>query len=177
MLIAVSGSGNPADLVQPVRNAVLRVDPNLPVSEIRTMGEILEGQMAGPHFFTFVIGLFSALALGLAAAGIYGVIAYFVAQSTRELGIRVALGAARSGLIRLVLFRALRIIGFGIFIGLGGVLASTVVIRSLVFGVDPLDLPTVVFSALLLASTGGIAALIPCLRGTRLSPTETLRAE
>jgi len=177
MFITVSGPGDPGELIQPVRAAVLQVDPNLPVSEIQTMGEILESQMAGREFYTFIIGLFSALALGLAAAGIYGVISYFVAQRTRDLGIRIALGAARNELIRLILGRALRIVFFGLLLGLGGVLASTVVIRSLLFGVPPLNPGTLMGGVALLTTVGVLAALLPCWRGTRLSPMTALRSE
>jgi len=177
MFITLSAQGDPATLVQPVRAAVLSMDPNQAVSEVQTMGQILDSQIAGREFYTFIIGLFSVLALGLAAAGIYGVVSYFVAQSTRELGIRVALGAARAELVRMILSRAFRIIAAGLAIGLLGVGASALVVESLLFGVGRLDPVALLGSAILLGGVGTLAALVPCIRGSRLSPMTALRSE
>jgi putative ABC transport system permease protein len=177
MFITVSAAGDPRDLIRPVRQAVMGVDPNQPVSEIRTMGEIVDSQMAGREFYTLLIGLFSALALVLAAAGIYGVISYYVAQRTRELGVRVALGANRAGLVRLVARRALSLVVAGIFVGLAGMAVATLIVSSLLFGVGPVDLPTLAGGLGSLLAVGAAGAFIPSVRATRLSPVEALKNE
>jgi putative ABC transport system permease protein len=177
MIITLNTAGNPRDLIVQAREAVLSVDPQQPVSEIRTMDELLEGELSGRGFYTLLIGIFSLLALFLAAAGIYGVISYFVAQRTREMGIRMALGAARAGLVGLVLRRAMTVMLWGILIGAGGVWASTRVISGLLFGVRPLDLPTLMTGLAVLMGAGLLAALLPGLKGTRLSPVTALKTE
>jgi putative ABC transport system permease protein len=177
MYLTVMAQGDPAALVRPVREAVLSVDAQQPVSEIRTMGQILAADMSGREFYTMLIGLFSVLALVLAAAGIYGVISYFVVRRTRELGIRLALGAGQSGLLRLVLRRALWIVGFGLLFGVAGVLGSTRIISSLLYGVEPLDLTAILGGVGFLLVVGLMAAMIPAFRTTRISPLTALRAE
>jgi predicted permease len=177
MFITVSAAGDPGDLIRPLRQAILAVDPNQPVSEIRTMGEIVDSQLAGREFYTLLIGLFSALALGLAAAGIYGVISYYVAQRTRELGVRVALGASRVGLVRLVARRAMTLVVAGVFLGLAGMAVATIIVSSLLYGVGPVDLPTLAGGMASLLAVGAAGAFIPGVRATRLSPVEALRNE
>jgi hypothetical protein len=176
MYITLKAVGDPRELIRPARAAVLDVDPLLPVSEIRTMGELVASDLSIRAFYTLLIGLFSILALFLSAAGIYGVISYFVVQRTHEMGVRLALGAARRGLMGLVLRRALKILFLGLLFGLGGVWVSTQIIASLLFGVRPLDLPTLVGGVVLLLLVGLTGALLPSLRGTRLSPVVALRA-
>jgi predicted permease len=177
MIITLNTAGDPRELILPAREAVLSVDPLQPVSEIRTMDELLEGQLSGREFYTLLIGLFSLLAILLAAAGIYGVISYFVAQRTREMGIRMALGAARAGLVAFILRRALTIVFWGVLFGMGGVWASTRIISGLLFGVRPLDVPTLMAGLGILLAAGFLAALLPGLKGTRLSPVGALRTE
>jgi len=177
MLITLNAEGVPRELVRTVRAAVLAVDPLQPVSEIQTMGEILASDLSGREFYTLLVGLFSVLAVLLAAAGIYGVISYFVAQRTHEMGIRLALGAGRRGLVTLVLRRALKIVFKGLLFGLGGVWLTTRIISGLLFGVRPLDLPTLLGGISLLLLVGVTAALLPSIRGTRLSPVAALRSE
>jgi len=177
MLITLNAEGVPRELVRTVRAAVLAVDPLQPVSEIQTMGEILASDLSGREFYTLLVGLFSVLAVLLAAAGIYGVISYFVAQRTHEMGIRLALGAGRRGLVTLVLRRALKIVFKGLLFGLGGVWVTTRIISGLLFGVRPLDLPTLLGGISLLLLVGVTAALLPSIRGTRLSPVAALRSE
>jgi putative ABC transport system permease protein len=177
MFLSLSSAGDPRDLIRPARAAVLSVDPNQPVSEIRTMGEIVGSQLAGREFYTLLIGLFSLLALGLAAAGVYGVISYFVAQRTRELGIRVAVGAGHARLMGLVFRRAFLLAIAGVALGLVGAVVATLVISSLLYGVSPLDPPTLAGGVGLLLVVGLTGALLPGLRATRLSPVEALRSE
>jgi len=153
------------------------VDPLQPVSEIRTMGQILAAQMSGREFYTMMIGLFSALALLLSAAGIYGVVSYFVVRRTRELGIRIALGAGQRSLIELVVRRALWIVGVGLVIGMAGIFGSTRVIAGLLYGIEPLDLTAIFGGVGFLLVVGFAAALIPAFRTTRISPLTALRVE
>ncbi|UCD23714.1 MAG: hypothetical protein JSW51_11860, partial [Gemmatimonadota bacterium] len=108
---------------------------------------------------------------------IYGVISYFVARRTRELGIRLALGAGHSGVIRLVLRRALWIVGIGLLFGLGGIFISTRIIGSLLYHIRPLDIPTILYGVGFLVVVGIVASLVPAFRTTRISPASALRME
>jgi putative ABC transport system permease protein len=177
MHLIISAEGDPATLIGPAREAVLSVDPLQPVSEIQTMGQILAAQLSGREFYTLLISLFSALALVLAAAGIYGVISYFVVRRTRELGIRLALGAGQSGVIGLVVRRALGIVGLGLLLGIGGIFVSTRIIGSLLYHIRPLDIPTILYGVGFLLIVGLAASLIPAFRTTRISPVSALRME
>jgi ABC-type antimicrobial peptide transport system permease subunit len=177
MFIAVRAQGDPRALIRPAQAAVRAVDPQQPVSEIQTMGDLLASDLSGREFYTLLVGLFSVLAVSLAAAGIYGVISYFVVQKTHEMGIRLALGAARKELIGLVLRRALGIVFWGLLFGLAGVGISTLLISSVLFGVRPLDPLTLLAGISLLLLVGLAGALLPSLRGARLSPVAALRSE
>ncbi|UCG88548.1 MAG: FtsX-like permease family protein [Gemmatimonadota bacterium] len=177
MFLILSADGDPATLIVPARDAVLSVDPLQPVSEIQTMGQILATQLSGREFYTLLISLFSALALALAAAGIYGVISYFVVRRTRELGIRLALGAGPRGIITLVVRRALWIVGLGLLLGVGGVFVSTRIIGSLLYHIQPLDILTILCGIGFLLVVGVVASLIPAVRTTRISPVTALRME
>jgi len=176
MFLTLNTEGDPGALVRAARAAVLGVDPFLPVSEIQTMGELLASDFSGREFYTLLVGIFSVMAVLLAAAGIYGVISYFVVQKTHEMGIRLALGSARRELVFLVLRRAVTIVFWGLLFGLGGVLVSGVILSSLLFGVRPLDPATLLAGAGLLLLVGVAGALLPSLRGTRLSPVAALRS-
>jgi len=177
MVITLNSEGDPQGLVPTARAAVLAVDPLQPVSEIQTMGEVLASDLSSREFYTLLVGLFSVLAVLLAAAGIYGVISYFVAQRAHEMGIRLALGAGRRGLVILVLRRAFKLVVEGVLLGLAGVWVSTRIISGLLFGVRPLDPPTILGGVGLLLLVGLTAALLPSIRGTRLSPVAALRSE
>jgi predicted permease len=177
LYLTLDAQGDPRELIRPARAAVLGVDPLLPVSNIRTMGDLLATDLSGREFYTLLVGLFSLLAVLLAAAGIYGVVSYFVAQRTPEMGIRLALGAARKGLVLLVLKRALVIVFWGLVAGLAAVWAFTRIIAGLLFGVRALDPGTLMTGVAVLVLVGLVAAMVPGLRGTRLSPVAALRAE
>jgi len=177
MFMTINAVGDPRDVVRPVREAVLAVDPIQPVSEIQTMGEILASDLSGREFYTLLVGLFSGLAVFLAAAGIYGVIAYFVAKRTQELGIRLALGADRGALVSMVLRQALRPVLWGIGLGLAGTWATTRMISGTLFGIQPLDPTTILGGTGILVTVALAGALLPALRGTRLSPVTALRLE
>ena len=154
MFITLRAQSDPMELTQPARAAVAAVDPQQPVSEIQTMGDLLDSDLSGREFYTLLVGLFSILAVSLAAAGIYGVISYLVVQKTHEMGIRLALGAERKKLVGLVLGRALGIVFWGLLFGLAGVGVSTLVISSVLFGVRPLDPMTLLAGMSLLLLVG-----------------------
>jgi putative ABC transport system permease protein len=177
MFITLNAEGDPRSLIRPARAAVLAVDPEQPVSEIQTMEELVESDLSGREFYTLLVGAFSALAVLLAAAGVYGAISYFVVQRTHELGIRLALGAARPRLIRLVLSRALGMVFWGLVFGAFGVWVTTRIISGLLFGVEPMDPPTLFWGTTVLVLSGVAAGLLPSLRGTRLSPVAALKSE
>jgi predicted permease len=177
MYLTVKTELDPLSIVDPVRQAVLAVDGDLPISQIRTMEGVLSEQFAGQRFNTLLVGLFAGIALLLVAAGVYGVVSFFVAQTSHEIGIRMALGAGRGRVLGLTVLRGLRLALIGAVIGTGGVFASTQVIRSLLYGASPVDIPTIIAGVLALVGVGALASLIPAQRAARVNPVTALRSE
>jgi putative ABC transport system permease protein len=175
--IVVHTQGNPLAIVPSVRSVVAGLDPALPISDIRPFEEVVERSVAPQRFNTELLAIFSGVALLLAAVGVYGVISYSVAQQTRELGVRLALGAQPRDVLSLVLTRGLRIAGLGLAIGLVASLAATRLIASLLYGVSATDPLTFVAAAALLISVALAACWIPARRATRINPVEALRHE
>jgi putative ABC transport system permease protein len=169
--------GDPAEVVPAVRQAALAVDRTLPPSDIQGMDARLEEALGQRRFYTTLIGLFALAALILAGAGIYGTVSYFVARRRPELGIRMALGAARSGIVRLVIRRGLRLAVWGVGLGLVGVWASTSLIESMVYGVGALEAPILLAGCVLLGGIAVLASALPALRAVRVSPVLALRSE
>lgn len=155
----------------------MEVDREQPVANIRTMSARLAASVAQQRMHMNVLGAFAAMAVLLAAIGIYGVMSYSVMQRAREFGIRLALGAARRDVVTLVLRQGLAMVSFGVVLGLGGALLTTRVIETLLFGVSATD-PSV-FAAIvaLLSATAWVAAYLPARRAARLDPLSTLRSE
>jgi putative ABC transport system permease protein len=160
-----------------IRRAVHEVDPNVSLYELGTMDDAMSESVAQPRFYTLLLTVFSALALLLAAVGIFGVMSYVVGQRTREFGIRIALGATAHHVVRSVVRR-------GLVIGLGGIAAGTIAaavatrgIRALLYGTDPLDLPAFVGAALILAAVAALAAWLPARRAARVDPVTAMRAD
>ena len=168
---------DPATMVPAIRRAVLAVDPSRPPSDVRTMAERVDRTFAQRRFYTTLIALFAGAALFLAAAGVYGTVSYFVARRVRELGIRMALGAAATGIVGLVVWRGLRLALWGVSIGIGGVWASTQVIEGLVYDIHAIDLPTIVAGCVAMALVAVVASAIPAARAVRLRPVLALRSE
>jgi putative ABC transport system permease protein len=175
--VAVRTSGNPQRYVNALRNAVHSVDPDLPLSNVRTMNELLEQSVGQRKLSMMLLSLFSGIALVLASIGIYGVMSYSVTQRARELGVRIALGAGRADVLRLVLRQGMSLALVGIAIGVGAALLLTRLIQSQLFGVPASDPTTFIAVAILLGGTALAANLVPALRAMRTDPAVVLREE
>jgi putative ABC transport system permease protein len=173
----VATDGDPLAVEEAVRRAVLRVNPGLPIYDVRTMAEREAVASARPRFATFVLLVFAGLGLLLASVGVYGVMAYAVQNRTREMGIRLALGADPARLGRMVLAEAGRTAGLGLGLGLVGALILTRLLRSLLYQVDPRDPGVLVPAALLLFGVALAAAWIPARRAAATDPMRSIRNE
>ena len=173
--LSVRTAGDPRSLVAAIRRQVSTVDQDQPLTEVQTMQELIGSASAQPRFTMLLLGLFSATALILATVGIYGVIAYSVAQRTQELGIRMALGADESDVLKLVLGHGLGLTSMGIVIGLAGALALTRLMASLLYQTSATDPMAFVLSALLFTLVALLASYLPARRAVRIDPTDALR--
>jgi predicted permease len=175
--IAARTTGDPDAMAEAVRGAIWAVDRDQPVWKIRSMESLLDRDLAPRRFTARLTGGFALLALVLALIGVYGVMAYVVAQRTREIGIRMALGAATSEVVRMVLGRGLRIVAAGTALGLVGAYAGARVIEHQLFGVPATDVPTFVAVPMLLVAVAAVACWIPARRAARVDPAIALSAE
>jgi putative ABC transport system permease protein len=162
-------TADPATVAEPIRRAMRRVDPTLPSPEIRSLRQAADAAVAPERFQMLLIGVFASGALLLAALGIYGVPAYTVARRRRELGLRLALGAQPSELLRMVIRQGLTPVGIGLLGGLAGALAAGRFVASLLFDVTPYDPPTLAAVALLVGVVALVACYIPARRATRIA--------
>jgi predicted permease len=176
-LVIKTASSNPYQLVEPVRQEVRRLDADLPISAIQSMDDVVGRTLATPRLTSWLLGLFAALALALAAVGIYGVLSYVVSERQREIGIRIAIGADPRQVLGLVLWGGLRLSAAGLALGLIGAMATTGLMASLLYGVTPFDLPAFAAAGLALLVVSAGACLLPALRATRISPVRALRAD
>jgi len=167
----------PLSLAAAVREAVWGIDKDQPVSNVRTMKEVLSESIARQRFSMLLLGIFALLALVLAAVGIYGVMSYSAAQRTREIGIRMALGAQSRDVLRLAIGQGMRLALVGVAVGLIGALALTRLIESLLFGVSTTDPATFAVITILLVAVALLACYIPARRATRVDPLVALRYE
>lgn len=177
MYIVARSNGDARGLIGPVRQAVISVDPREEGSRFRTMTEILGNSINEPRFYTLLLGIFGLVALALAAIGTFGVISYSVAQRTREIGVRVALGASRGNVVGMVLRESLRLIGGGVALGVAAALGVTRLLESLLFEVQPTDPFTFVCVITLLIAVGLAAAFFPARRAAKIDPMAALRCE
>jgi putative ABC transport system permease protein len=175
--LVVSTNVEPLSLGALVRKTVWEVDKDQPVSDIKTMEDILSESVARQRFSMLLLGIFAALALVLAAVGIYGVMSYSVAQRTREFGIRIALGAQGSDVLRLAVGEGLKLVLIGVAIGLAVAFILTRVMSSLLFGVSATDPTTFITISLVLMSVAVLASYIPARRATKVDPMVALRYE
>jgi predicted permease len=176
-IVVVRASSDPMALVGALRNQVHLLDRDLPISDIRTMSQIVSRSVAQRRFTLTLLGVFSAIAMLLAAVGIYGVMSYLVTQRTREIGIRRALGAQASDVLRLVVGQGLLLTLSGVAAGLVVSVVLTRVLKTFLFGVSPTDPLTFLAVALLLTSVALLACYIPARRATRVDPMVALRYE
>jgi putative ABC transport system permease protein len=176
-LIVRADGGPPATLLGPVRAALARVDPDRPLARIRTLDDIAAQATSRPRFRAVLVGSFALLALVLAMVGVFGVLAYSVQQRTREFGVRIALGASTSSVLRLVLSSAGRVVAIGAAAGLVTAAALSRTIATFLFGVPPLDPITFIAAPLVLIAAAAIAVAGPALRATRVDPVVAFRNE
>jgi predicted permease len=166
----------PSSMVATVRAAVRAADPSIPLYNIATMDEQVSRQMSRSRFTMWLMGVFAVCALMLAVVGIYGVMSYLVSQRTREIGIRLALGANGHDILRLVIGTGARLIAVGIAIGIVASIALHRLVSSLLFGVSAAD-TAAGFAVVILAAVAMVACYLPALRATRVSPLNALRYE
>jgi putative ABC transport system permease protein len=170
------GRNNPA-LAGQVKNQIWSIDKQIPVTKLRPMTDVMSASLAAQRFNMTLMGIFAAVALALAAIGIYGVISYSVTQRTHEIGIRMALGAETGDVLRGVLREGLLLAGIGVAIGIGAAFALTRVMSSLLFGVSTTDPVTFVSISLILIGVALGATFIPARRATKVDPMIALRYE
>ena len=174
---AKAGECDPLALSAAIRRELRALDQNLPLGELTPLESVVRESVAQPRFFTALLGLFAAVALALAAIGIFGVMSYAVAQRTREIGVRVALGARPREVVRMIVRRALALAAAGVVLGLIGAAALTRVMESLLFGVRPTDPLAFAAAVLVLTATAGLASYVPARRAAAVDPIVALRAE
>jgi putative ABC transport system permease protein len=176
-LLVRATSGDPLRLVEPIRRAVLSLDGDLPIADVTTVSASMDASMASQRLTAVLLGIFAALALTLASLGLYGVMALGVTQRTRELGIRLALGAQRSAVLGLVLRQGVGLVGIGLGIGLVAALALGHLLTSAFYGVSGGNVETLLWVCLVLAATALTACWVPAHRATRVDPMVALRDE
>jgi putative ABC transport system permease protein len=169
--------GDPVAMAHLIAAQVTEIDANQPVGEVRPMREFVADDLAQPRFTMLLLGSFAAAALLLAAIGLFGVIAFGVTQRTREIGVRVALGAQHADILRLIMQRGMLLTGTGLAIGFLAALALGRVLAGLLYGITPTDPATLLTVALFLAAVAMLATYLPARRAARLDPTVALRAE
>src|SRR5262245_23368391 len=168
MAVAIHTEGNPLALLPAARNAVHSVDPNLPLANPQTMESLVESSVGQRRLSMILLGVFSGIALLLASIGIYGVMSYSVAQRTRELGIRMALGAARPRVLALVVGQGMTLAVVGVTIGLGAAYGLTRFLANQLYGVGATDPATFGVVAFVLVGVALLATLVPAMRATRV---------
>jgi ABC-type antimicrobial peptide transport system permease subunit len=177
MALIVRTTGEPGSVAPAVREQIRTLDPNLPITGIKTLQEQLDLSLFPSRVVAWTLGGFGVLALLLAALGIYGIVSYSVAQRTREIGVRVALGAKQKDVLRLVLGEGLFVIGVGLGVGLLLAAALTRVIAGFLFGIGATDPLTFAAVALVLGLIALAASFIPARRATKVDPWVALRYE
>jgi putative ABC transport system permease protein len=177
MSIFVRTQTDPQSLTAALRRAVAEIDKDVPVYRTKTLADYMSGSIAQPRLNAMLVTLFAVIALLLAAAGIFGVMSYSVTQRTQEIGIRLALGAQRHDVLRLIILQGMRFVGLGLFIGLIGVFVCSRLLQSFLFGIGATDLRTMLTVTLILAGVAFIACFVPARRATLVDPIQALRAE
>ncbi len=177
MTVYVRSSGDPKQVMSSIRREVHSLDPNVPLYSMRTEDEQLDASLRTERLISSLCSVFGFLATLLAVVGLYGVMAYTVSRRTREIGIRVALGAARSSVINMVMREVLLLIGLGVLIGVPLSIGLSSLVRSQLFGLVPHDPITIGFASALLALVAAFAGFVPAMRASRIDPMRALRYE
>jgi putative ABC transport system permease protein len=175
--VVVRGRGPTQALIPMLREAVQQTDPRAQISNVRQLTEIIASAVAERRFLMIMVASYAAVALGIAAVGIFGVVAYQVVQRTNEFGVRLALGATPRGLMRLVLVQAGRLVVIGLAIGLAFFLAANRLLASQVFGLSPRDPVLLAAVSMLLLLVTLLASFLPARRAAKINPIEALRYE
>ena len=177
MTMVMRSGLDPRGLLPPVREAIAQMDRDLPMFEVRTMSEKLDQSLWIRRAYSWLFGAFAAVAILLAAAGIYGVVSFAVSQRTREIGIRIALGARPGQVMAGVLGNGMVLVAAGAGLGLGGSLAVVGLLKSMLFGVSARDSATYAAVVALVALIGALANYVPARRASRVEPMQALRSE
>jgi len=177
MWLVVRSAADPAQVTSAIRRIVGETDRSVPVSDVRTMTAVIDHSLSATRFTMLLVGAFASLALLLGAVGIYGVMSYLVGQRTREMGVRVALGATRRQVMGLVVGRAVRLAAVGGIAGLAAAFVATRALRQWLYQVSPSDPTTFALVALLFVIVAAVASSAPALRATRVDPATSLREE
>jgi putative ABC transport system permease protein len=177
MFLVVRSPGDAAPLAAALRNSIQSIDPGATLAAIATMEQALDLSVSQPRFDTLLLSLFAGGAVLLAAVGIYGLIAYSVAQRTHEIGVRMVLGAAQTDVVRIVVRQSTSLAAIGIMLGLGGALALKSLLKTMLFGLGASDAITFLAAPLGIMLVVLLATLLPALRATRISPVIALRYE
>ncbi len=177
MFLAARSSNDSANVAQELRREIQAIDKGATLAQIGTMEQAFDLSVSQPRFNTMLLALFAGIALLLASLGIYGLIAYSVAQRTHEFGVRMALGAARADVVRMVVGQGLSLAAGGIVLGLGGAFALTRFLKAMLFGVAATDAMTFAVAPLGMLVVVLLATFLPALRATRISPVVALRYE
>jgi predicted permease len=170
-------AGDPMQLAATVQKEIRAIAPDQPVTELKTMRRVVAANVSQPRFYTLLLGIYAAIALLLAATGLYGVLAHTVSQRAQEIGIRMALGAPRRSILRLVLTHALLLVSAGVVLGLGGALALTRLISAQLYNTTPTDPVTFAAVSVLMIAVAAAAAYVPARRAVRVDPMVALRCE
>jgi len=175
--LIVRTAGDPAALVRPIRAALRAQDPNVPLSDIAVMDDIVQGALSGSRVIALTITLFGSVALFLAMTGLYGVLAYYVTRRTQEIGIRVAFGATGSHVMRMVTLRGLALVTGGLVVGVLGAVAATRLLELQLYEIGSGDPVTLVIVSAFLLLVGTLACYLPVRRALRIDPVDALRVE
>ncbi len=177
MALVVKTDMDPLTLVAPIRQEIRGLDPNLPVANVRAMSEVVGATLSSPRFTGFLLVTFAAVALALSAIGVYGVLSYLVSRRTREIGIRLAIGAGRAQVLRMVLGSGLALAFGGVALGLTLALVAARFMRTMLHGVGPADPLTFATVGVTLSLVALLSSLVPAWRATRVNPVVALKTE
>jgi ABC-type antimicrobial peptide transport system permease subunit len=177
MHLVVRAAGDPLALAPALRRAVAATDPGVPLDDVRSLEQLVYASAARPRFRAALLGAFGGVALAIAGAGVYGLMAYTVRQRRRELGVRLALGAPRAAVVRLVVGDGMRLAGAGVAIGLALAFALARLLAGVLFEVSPADPATFALTTLALALAGLAACGVPAWRASRTDAATALRTE